>query len=98
MGASQFIETAHGEDAQQAFRIAVEDAQYESGHGGYTGTIAEKDGYGFRMVELPRDKDAREYVDELFDDEGHFCQDKWGPAACIQVGPTEFIFFGWASS
>lgn len=45
MGAEQFSVTVAGEDAQQAFHYAKEDAFYEYGHRGYTGTIAEKPGY-----------------------------------------------------
>jgi hypothetical protein len=45
MGADFFTDTATGKTAREAFRQAVEHAQYESGHGGYTGTIAEKHEY-----------------------------------------------------
>lgn len=24
--------------------------------------------------------------------------DKWGPAGCIKLGPSRYLFFGWASS
>lgn len=42
MGASTFITTAKGKTAQEAFRAAREEALHEDGHGGYSGTIAEK--------------------------------------------------------
>jgi hypothetical protein len=42
MGAAQFCGFARGEKLQDAFRSAAEAARYEHGHGGYTGTIAEK--------------------------------------------------------
>lgn len=45
MGATDFETVACGEDATDAFSRAVEDAQYRHGHEGYTGTIAEKDGF-----------------------------------------------------
>jgi hypothetical protein len=45
MGASQFIDLGKGKSIEDAFRKAVEDAKWEFGHGGYTGTIAEKTGY-----------------------------------------------------
>ena len=45
MGASQFITVAKGRTAEDAFRAAREEALYEDGHGGYTGTIAEKRGF-----------------------------------------------------
>jgi hypothetical protein len=56
MGACDFYEVAQGKTAREAFQRAVEDAQYESGHGGYTGTIAEKGGDGFKMI---RDSSAQ---------------------------------------
>jgi hypothetical protein len=41
MGASTFITFAQGNTAQDAFRAAREEALYEHGHSGYTGSIAE---------------------------------------------------------
>ena len=40
MGANEFTTKANGKTAKDAFRIAVEDAKYNYGHAGYTGTIA----------------------------------------------------------
>ena len=42
MGASTFLTRATGKTAREAFASATSDARYEHGHGGYTGTIAEK--------------------------------------------------------
>ena len=42
MGAESFQVNAIGKTAQEAFRSAVDQAAYEYGHAGYTGTIAEK--------------------------------------------------------
>jgi len=36
------MDQGYGSDPQNAFGLLVEEAQYENGHGGYTGTIAEK--------------------------------------------------------
>lgn len=44
MGAWWFEDIAHGKTAGDAFVAAVEEARWENGHGGYTGTIAEKNG------------------------------------------------------
>jgi hypothetical protein len=52
MGACDFITYGFGKDADEAFSRCVQDAQWESGHGGYTGTIAEKG--SFRMFSPPR--------------------------------------------
>jgi len=51
MGASDFMNIGWGKSAREVFRELVSDAQYESGHGGYTGTIAEKG--SFTLFELP---------------------------------------------
>jgi hypothetical protein len=42
MGADTFSVRAKGKTAADAFGKAVKDAAWENGHGGYTGTIAEK--------------------------------------------------------
>ena len=51
MGAYEFSTVALGKTPEEAFRMAVEDARYEHGHGGYTGTIAEKQ--DFILIVLP---------------------------------------------
>lgn len=57
MGAISVIEVASGENARAAFYGAGADAQYEYGHGGYTGTIPEKD--VFEMVPVPKGYEPR---------------------------------------
>lgn len=52
MGACTFRTIAVGKDASDAFNNAVQEACYEDGHGGYTGTIAEK--HSFRVFEVPK--------------------------------------------
>ena len=60
MGADTFVVVAYGRTADEAFGEAVRSAQYESGHGGYTGTIAEKHdfvvipGNGREAIELAK--------------------------------------------
>jgi hypothetical protein len=49
MGATTFQNTVTAGTAAEAFNRAHEDALWEHGHGGYSGTIAEKGGY----VEFP---------------------------------------------
>lgn len=51
MGATNFDHASFGKDADEAFRKAVDEAAWENGHGGYTGTIAEKT--EFQMVKVP---------------------------------------------
>jgi hypothetical protein len=88
--------------AKEAFQALVDEARHECGHGGYTGTIAEK--RGFKMVSVPPGKDPLQYAEDCLEDDDHWCQDKWGDAACIAIGPdtkdpdlTSYCFFGWAS-
>lgn len=50
MGASDYSSISAGKTPEAAFRSAVEQAQWEDGHSGYTGTIAEKQGAGFIML------------------------------------------------
>ena len=58
MGGCDFWADHRGEeDASKAFHAAVEEAQYEYGHGGYTGTIAEM--HEFVVVTPPANVDAR---------------------------------------
>lgn len=51
MGAVDFTSYAWGKTPAEAFNAAVEHAQWEHGHGGYSGTIAEK--YSYTLVTLP---------------------------------------------
>ena len=51
MGAVAFETMWHGKTPEAAFSGAVQFALWESGHGGYTGTIAEKP--GFVVFDLP---------------------------------------------
>jgi len=103
MGANEFQNRQSARTADEAFRNLVEQARYEDGHGGYSGTIAEKT--DFRM-EQPRDGETpRACVTRCADDLDHWSADKHGPAACVDGGPDPkrpglriFYFFGWASS
>lgn len=60
MGATDFRNELVGKDLKVEFQRAVEEALWEHGHGGYTGTIAEKDGYVY-LGRLP----ARMTIDRL---------------------------------
>jgi hypothetical protein len=103
MGACDFAVVARGKDAKDAFSRAVQDARYENGHGGYTGTIAEK--HDFINVGTAITEDAAfKRSQELLDADDKRISDKWGPAGCIVIdgstkdGTTLYLFFGWASS
>jgi len=101
MGACDFVTKAVGETAEEAFGVAVEDAKYEHGHGGYTGTIAEKD--SFVMIDLPEGEDPEDYAYRLIEKDDPRIADKWGAAGCIRCpdrknGQRVWLFFGYASS
>lgn len=96
MGAATFYTESSGKTANEAFTNAVNNAAYESGHGGYTGTIAEKD--SFTLIEIPEGKEPMQYVEDLIDEADERIDDKWGPAGCIQLEDGLYLFFGWASS
>jgi hypothetical protein len=99
MGACDFTVGAKGATAKEAFSRAIEDARYERGHGGYTGTIAEK-GTFVKLGAAKTKKEAYALAQQFMDDGDPRIDDKWGPAGCIEVEDTPdfWLFFGWASS
>jgi hypothetical protein len=108
MGAETFTTMGKGATAQEAFRSASEQARYDYGHAGYTGTLAEKGDFVLIPVpsgivdETAERKEVRRfyvrYADSLIESGDPRIDDKWGPAGCIDMGEGEFLFFGWASS
>jgi hypothetical protein len=113
MGAEVFFTRARGNTAKEAFQAATEEARYEHGHGGYSGTIAEK--HSFKVIPFSGADgiSSGEYADLLIERCDSRVDDKWGPAGCIQVpdsepedkydyyvgeGANRYLFFGWASS
>jgi len=101
MGADNFETFSAGKDAQEAFRTAVDDAAYEYGHGGYTGTIAEK--RNFEVFTIPEGVTIRQLIrwlemsyngvsDEVPTEHHKLVMrvapvynNKWGPAVCFEV-------------
>ena len=76
MGASEYMNVGKGKTAKVAFDKVAENARWNHGHGGYSGTIAEK----YSMVEFQRPKGMRratviQAVRDLgrigFDDDGN---------------------------
>jgi hypothetical protein len=97
MGAEFFTHKSNGKTAQEAFEAAVKKAQYDHGHRGYSGTIAEKS--SFTMIKLPEGIEPGDYADLLNSKNDPRIDDKWGPAGCFEIKPgEEYYFFGWASS
>lgn len=95
MGATTFQVRAKAKDAATAFKLLVDEALHEHGHGGYTGTIAEK--REFKMVPRKPYVQSTTVIAECFANDNHFCNDKWGPAACVEAPIGTFTFFGTAS-
>jgi hypothetical protein len=96
MGAERFFEIVEERNASLAFTKAVKQAQYDNGHSGYTGSIAEKN--DFIMIDLPEGKKVGEFAEELVDNCDERIEDKWGPAGCIRIKDGKYLFFGYASS
>jgi len=102
MGAEIFEYVGPGKNAREAFDNAVSEALYWHGHGGYTGTIAEKS--GFQLFECPEDVTAEQLMHwadgntltgvpekyhNLVTNMQNVFDDKWGPAVCIQLKGKE---------
>ena len=97
MGACTFVTVSSGRDADSAFDKALNDATWEHGYAGYTGTIAEKDCF-VMCGSASSLQEAHAKANQLLDGDDSRISDKWGPAGCISVtGSNEYVFFGWAS-
>lgn len=100
MGACDFHTYQEGSDARKAFEAATDRARYMSGHGGYTGTIAEKSSFTVLKHTPMLKQDAQVFADSVIEK-----NDKWGPAFAVPIAdekePTKtkgWYFFGFASS
>lgn len=97
MGASVFYHSVKAEAVADAFALAQAEARYEYGHGGYSGTIAEKPGWVV-IQSTPVDSDtAHKMADSLIDAEDPRIDNKWGDAGAIAMTDGSWLFFGWAS-
>lgn len=102
MGACDFTHSIDTDkDMQAAFDEAVADARYEYGHGGYTGTLADKDSV-ILVGEVETWEEAEELSAVLLGmrdaEEDERISDKWGPAGAIKVKGKGWSFIGIASS
>ena len=115
MGATTFtthIRITKKTSTQDAFKEAKARAQHSDGHGGYTGTIAEK--HGFDLIVTAKSKEnATKMAEAFFDSESpegisaykrqvaESVVEKHGPAGAIRypIDKTHdgVLFFGWAS-
>jgi hypothetical protein len=102
--------TMKGMTATEAFVAARDQAAWEYGHRGYTGTIAEKRALvlfrEFPEPIAPDDPRGKEQLQARYAVARHALReddariaDKWGPAGCIPLiqeadGHIEWLFFG----
>lgn len=97
MGAEVFTHGSELEDVREAFRECVDEALYDYGHSGYSGTIAEKGDFVVIDSTPHSKKDATNLAWRLIDERDPRIDDKWGPAGAIKL-EKGWLFFGWASS
>lgn len=92
MGASTFVEVAVGPTVKEAFDRITDQARYEHGHGGYTGTIAEK--HGFREFALPEvsglsPSNLAEFcLNGIYEDDG---DEAWTPHAGSRIVDGKWV-------
>lgn len=80
MGATDFTDIGNGSSAAEAFRSLVEAALHVHGHGGYTGTIAEKDGFATYAVAIPEGTSPYDFAYSVMN-EG------WKPERVAHIDP-----------
>ncbi|MFF4933416.1 hypothetical protein ACFY2H_31675 [Streptomyces griseofuscus] len=98
MGAYDFITSGSNQDVENAFLGAKEEAAWEFGHGGYTGTIAEKSDFVLVADSPMSPAAAEQYAQHLLESDDERIRDKWGPAGAIPVDDGTWLFVGYASS
>jgi hypothetical protein len=85
MGSQSFSIVANGSNLNEAFRSAVENARWEYGNGGYTGSLAEKSDV-IAITSTPMSEQAAaELAHSLIDSSDPRIDDKWGPAGAIPI-------------
>jgi hypothetical protein len=83
MGACDYSVLWYGkaDDVNDAFRQAVKEAKYEHGHGGYTGSIAEK--HSVKLLTPPCEYGTPEF--NTWKNARIDADDKWGPALAVEL-------------
>ncbi len=100
MGAESFYTRSRSRTVEEAFQKAVEKAQYDHGHRGYTGTIAEKTSFKLVADEPLNEEKIRDLYEEVNSSEEESLTgaarevarvffDKWGPACAVEVAGSE---------
>lgn len=85
-GAEGFVDYGYGTNASRVFQELKQEARDEYGNRGYTGTIAEKDGFQMATREVMTRSQAEEYADDHYDEYG-----KWDNAGCVAFGEEKVL-------
>lgn len=100
MGACEFYSVGSGNSVKDAFDLLRQNMMKERDDHGYTGTIAEKTSYKQATSEVFASLDeAKAFVLSTIDDESHWCNNKYGPAAYVifmNNNEKKYVFFGLA--
>lgn len=88
MGASTFVSYKEGIDATKAFLAARDEAAFEYGHGGYTGTIAEKSGFRVLSQTPMSRRDAEAFAEREMQNPSSVAYDKWGDAGAVPIAAS----------
>lgn len=102
MGGEYFSDYGEGTDPAVVFKTLVDQAFWDHGHAGYSGSICEKPGFDI-VSEVPVPKvDMENWAEEYDRDHNN---DKWGNAFAVPVCEDDkhqevigYLFFGVASS
>jgi hypothetical protein len=63
MGAERFTVVVEGETAEETFKEALEAAQWEHGHSGYSGSLADKSSFVMYTPDQGEPHEAEEYAE-----------------------------------
>ncbi len=101
MGSVPFTTYSAGATAQNAFRLAKQEAEEEYGHGPYTGTIVEVDAFTV-LVKTPMSRtDAEALAAKLIREDDPRIADKTEACGAIPTLPEDgtpgWVFVGWAA-
>ena len=76
-------------DAKAEVEELIRQAEYDYGHGGYSGTFAEAQGTAFEDREMENVEEAEAYLEE------HAV--KWGPAVIVKTKDDRYCVGAWCS-
>lgn len=105
MGGEFFDKRRSAATAKEAFDSLVSEALHDYGHRGYTGTIAEKRGFGFTLIDPKPGETIAETSERAY--KLAYQQAKDDPAVCVDLGEKpgpdgliggRWCFMGWASA